>query len=186
MELLEYDSIVEKLRDKRRKLDLTQSEVAHKAEVNKATVSRMENKGTKNINYQTVYSIWSELNRREQQQKPTDVAEDIMSPDIEWVITDESARDARMLMYEYCFSQVPVRLPEEKNSVGTVTERSLMETQNMSKSVDEVMDAPLIEVRPKTTKEVIVNIFKDGEDAVLVRDPDGDAYSGIVTRADTF
>lgn len=185
MELFDYDTITEKLRHKRRKLDLTQADVAKDADVDKSTVSRLENKGTRNINYQTVHTVWSELEKAESQ--PSDaVAEDIMTESVEWITVDDTARDAGIRMRKKCFSQLPVKPAERVECVGIVTERTLMLNEDNSKSIGEIMDARPIEVRPQTSKDAIINLFKDSEPVVLVKDPEDESYVGIVTPADTF
>lgn len=186
MELFEYDTVVEKLRHKRKKLDLNQADTANGAGINKATLNRLENKGTRNVNYQTIYSVWSYLDEEERKQTSSIVAEDIMSENIEWISPDDTARDAEILMRKRCFSQLPVKRPHENECVGTITERILMLNDDKSNLVEEIMGAPLVGVRPHTSKDTVVSLFKDDEDAVLVKDPEEEYYSGIVTPADTF
>lgn len=185
MELLQYDSVCEKLLHKRQKLGLNQNTVARKAEVDKATVSRVENKKVKNVNYQTVYDIWEALDGVEKEQSSMELAKDIMSDQITWVTADDSARDARKLMYECCFSQLPIKSPDRKECIGVVTERILMRTDDITVKLSEIMGPTLIEIKPKTSKETIINLFKDDEPAVLVKNNEG-SYVGIVTPADTF
>jgi predicted transcriptional regulator len=186
MELLQFDSVVEKLEHKRRQLGLNQNKVADEAGIDKGTLSRIEREKVDGVNYNTIYSVWSVLQEEEQKQTSAERAKDIMSEEIAWITTDKSARNARDLMTDHCFSQLPVKSPEQEGCVGVVTEHNLMKTDNLSVKVNEVMDSPLIEIKPRTSKESIVNLFKDNEPAVLVRSAKSESYDGIVTPADTF
>lgn len=106
MELLEYESLMRKLRDKRRRLGTEQREVAQRAGVSPAQLSRME-RGKADAKYATVFRVWQTL--RELETERAETAADLCAEDICWVTTGETGRDARRKLLTHDDSQLPVR-----------------------------------------------------------------------------
>lgn len=181
MDILPYASLMKKLKQKRQSLDITQKEVAHRAGVSPAQLSRMEN-GNAEAKYSTVYSVWETLQKADSSTEET--AADICTESIAWVTTEQTGRDARRLMLEKAYSQVPVREPDGEQSVGSLTERILMETEDVDRPIHKLMADPFIEVRPDTSKSAVVELLRDENDALLVGGRGESEYSGIITPAD--
>lgn len=177
MELLPYESLMRKLREKRRSLNVTQRQVASEAGVSPSQLSRMEN-GNAEAKYRTVHAVWESLRRHERAAQET--AATLCSPDVAWAAADESVRAAWLRMRENHFSQLPVR-DDAGRHVGGVTERSFVDADKTA-PVREVMDSRFVEVSSTTARETLAALLRDETPAVLVRD--GDEYNGIVTTAD--
>lgn len=178
MELVDYDTLTGKLRDKRRRLGTTQQEVAARAGVSKAHLSRVENGNTK-ATYQFVYDVWTALGELEE---PEETAADLCHESIAWVTTEDTRRDATVLMHRHGYSQVPVREPDEERAVGSVTLHGLVNETNDT-PVSNLVEPRFPEVGPATGRSAVKRLLAN-ESAVLVRCDDGDGYRGIVTLAD--
>jgi predicted transcriptional regulator len=177
MELLPYDAMTRALREKRRDLDIQQQEVARRADISPAYLSRIE-KGTTEANYSTIYNVWEVLQHVATAEQAT--AADLMSGTITWIDADETVREARSIMLEHDFSQLPVR--DGDGTVGRVTERLLLERSEPETRISTVMGEPFLEVSPSTSRDAVSALFSDGNPALLVRD-DGQ-YCGIITPMD--
>ncbi len=183
MHLFTYESLMRKLRTKRQELGLTQKEVAAQAGISAAQLSRMEN-GNAEAKYRTVYRVWKELDTVADTTEQT--AEALATPDITWITTAQTGREARRLMWDNNYSQLPVCEPEHQEAVGGITDRLLMLADELRQPITELMGPPFIEVRPETSRSAVVELLQDGNDAVLVR-PDGTGqYTGIITPADVL
>lgn len=177
MELLPYESLMAKLREKRRALDVTQRQVASEAGVSPSQLSRMEN-GNAEAKYRTVYAVWETLRRHERADRET--AADRCSPTVAWAETDETVREAWLRMRNNHFSQLPVRDGDGRH-VGGVTERSFVDASKEA-LVEDVMGPKFVEVAATTGRDALAALLREETPAVLVRgDPD---YAGIVTTAD--
>jgi|APHM01.1.fsa_nt_gi Predicted transcriptional regulator with C-terminal CBS domains len=179
MELLEYESLMRKLKDKRRELGIQQKELAGKADVSAAQLSRMEN-GRADAKYATVYDVWQELKRYEDEQ--TDTAADLCTPTIDWVSTNQIAAEAARLLIENDYSQAPVREPDKQRAVGSINTEALLETAGSDQPVSELMTDPFVEVPPSTTKTAIREHLVTQKNAVLVWSDS--EYRGIITKFD--
>ena len=177
VELLPYETLMATLRERRRELGVQQKWVAGQAGISAAYLSRMEN-GNTNANYATVYAVWRVLRDREVGDQET--AADLMTPAVSWVAVDDSWRTARETMFENDYSQLPVR--DGDRSVGSITERTLLDNHGEERRVGDMMGAAFIEVRPDTTRDAVAALLRDENDALLVTD--GDEYVGIVTAMD--
>lgn len=179
MELLPYESLMTKLREKRRALDVTQRQVASEAGVSPSQLSRMEN-GNAEAKYRTVHAVWETLRRHERESRET--AAELCSPTVAWADTDESVRDAWLRMREHHYSQLPVRDARGRH-VGGVTERSFVDAEKDA-PVEAVMGPKFVEVSAATGRETLAALLREETAAVLVRGRDDDSYAGIVTTAD--
>lgn len=179
MELLPYESLMAKLREKRRALDVTQRQIASEAGVSPSQLSRMEN-GNAEAKYRTVHAVWETLRRHEAVDRKT--AAELCSPTVAWADTDETVRDAWLRMRTHHYSQLPVRDGAGRH-VGGVTERSFVDAPKTA-PVAEVMGAKFVTVSPETSRETLAALLREETAAVLVRGGEDDSYAGIVTTAD--
>lgn len=177
MRVLPYDEIMDALRRKRRKLDVTQRELANRVGISKSMLSQMEH-GKKDAKYATVHDVWQQLQIMEQEQGET--AEELMNAPVNWVRPDDSALDVRSLMHEHDFSQVPVA--EDGEMVGSITERDMMDVGDAETPVKEFMGEPFETVSKTTGRNAVRELLKDDNDALIVTE--GKKYLGIITKAD--
>lgn len=179
MELLTYESLMRKLRDKRRTLGIQQKQVAAEADVSAAQLSRMEN-GKADAKYTTVYDVWETLKRYEDDEATT--AADLCTSSIDWVTTDQTGVEAARLLLDNDYSQAPVREPTGGRAVGSLTTETLLEEGSSDQPVTDLMSDPFVEVPPDTPRLGIESLLRTDSNAVLVR-LDG-TYRGIITKFD--
>jgi predicted transcriptional regulator len=170
------------LRERRNELGLTQSELADRAGVSQPLIARIEG-GDVDPRLSTLRSIVEALDAAE---GGILRAADLMHSPVASVRPDTSVHDAKELMDERGFSQVPVL--ENDRPVGVIGNSDI---RQRSESVDgeNVGDLPVNEVQreaftivePTATIDEINN-YLNHNDAVLVVE-DGET-SGIVTEAD--
>lgn len=177
MELLPYDVLVRALREKRRALDVQQNQLAHEVEISPAYLSRIEHANAE-ATYTTVYRIWRALDERDREANPTAV--DLMTTDIAWVGVDDTWRDARELMLENAYSQLPVLT--DGACVGSITEQTLVRAEDRDTPIGELMEEPFLEVRPETSRDACATLLQEGNYALLVSD--GETLVGIITPID--
>lgn len=178
MELVEYEDLMQALRRKRKRLDITQKELADRAGISNAQLNRMEH-GNVEATYSTVYCIWQTLRQLEENKRTT--AGELCSDLITWVRPNDTCAQAKKLMLDNDFSQLPVQ-GENGDAVGSITDTGLMEVKDPDRPVEEVIEEPFPEISSDTSREVVEALFRDGNQAVLVTNSDG--YSGIITKAD--
>jgi predicted transcriptional regulator len=165
------------LREKRKALDLTQSELAERAEVSQPLIARIEG-GDVDPRLSTLRRI---VNALEEAEGSILRAADLMHEEVVAVAPDESVRQAASVMSDHDYSQLPVL--EHERPVGSISESDLVGldenardqpvSQHMSESFPTVsIDASIDEVRH------LLEYYK----AVMVTD--GGEAVGIVTEAD--
>ena len=163
----------------RKKLGLTQFDLAHKSGVSQSLIAKLE-AGRLDPSYSNIKKIFSaldELSRKEEL-----MAKDIMNRKIVSVNANESVANVIKLMKKYGFSQMPV---EEKGKiVGLITERNLLEVVETPKEelrVKEIMEEcpPIITL--ETRLEVISNLLKHFP-IVLVAEKGN--YKGLISKTD--
>jgi predicted transcriptional regulator len=178
MDLIEYEDLMRRLREKRKEVGLQQKMVAHEAGIDASHLSRME-RHFDPANYRTVYHVWEIIEREASSQEET--AGELKASPIVWAETDETHREVRRRMRDGKFSQLPVR-DESGDHVGRITETILMANDNTERAIRELMGAPLPEVPHHRSREAVRGILGDDEPAVLVTE-DSEPV-GIVTKTD--
>ena len=174
---------ISELRIMRKRLGLTQQELARLAGVSQGLIARIES-GTVDPRYSTLKKIMDTL---EGKKSEVLLAENIMNKPVEYVLTSDKVRKVIELMKRKKISQVPVL--ERGIMVGFIGETTLLnkygETKSMKKMeemrVREIMDAPLPTVSPKESFEN-VQVLLNEKPAVIVMDKG--FVSGIITKAD--
>lgn len=177
MDLLPYEVLMETLRRRRKELQLTQRAVAEEADISYSMLNRME-KHNQDANYRTVYRVWEVINNAQQREMAT--AQDLMNSPIEYAHSGETHESVAERMQELAVSQLPVE--NDGEIVGHISERLLMDNDDHSVTVDELMDEPLMSVPHTTGRDALRAIFFDGNSAVVVTEK-GEPV-GIVTPAD--
>lgn len=178
MDLIEYEDLMRRLREKRKEVGLQQKEVAHRADIDPSWLNKMENHGEPAL-YPTVYRVWEIIKQEESSEKET--AGELKASPIKWAKTDQTHRDVRYKMRDERLSQLPVE-DESGDHVGRITESHLMTNDDKEQPIRELIGPQLIEVPHHMGREALAEILMDDEPAVLVTE-DGD-HVGIVTKTD--
>jgi len=168
----------EDLKERREELELTQSELAEMADVSQPLIARIEG-GDVDPRLSTLRRIVNALREAE---GGLPRAEDLMHSPIVSVQPDDSVREARELMDERGYSQVPVvRDGTASGMIGTSDIRQRSEENVGDLPVAEVMHESISTVEPDATFNS-VDAKLDHNEAVLV--VEGGRTKGIITEAD--
>jgi predicted transcriptional regulator len=168
----------EDLRERRTELELTQSELADRADVSQPLIARIEG-GDVDPRLSTLRRIVDALQEAE---GGVLRARDLMHSPVVSVAPDDSVHDTTELMNEKGYSQVPVvREGSPQGLIGTSDIRQRPEENVGDLPVAEVMGESMTAVEPDATLDA-VDSHLDHNDAVLVVE-DGETV-GIITEAD--
>jgi predicted transcriptional regulator len=170
----------EDLRERRKALELTQSELADSADVSQPLIARIEG-GDVDPRLSTLRRIVTALNDAESAIRR---AEDIMHESVTYVLEDDSVARAVDIMGEEGFSQLPV-VDAGHTPVGLISNSDIRrhrEDRDLEQlPVRDVMSEAFITVDPDTPLDT-VNDHLNHSKAVLVKD--GGEMVGIITEAD--
>ncbi|WP_456367906.1 CBS domain-containing protein [Thermococcus sp.] len=171
------------IRKIRKKLGITQEELAKKAGVTQAYIAKLE-AGKVDPRLSTLNRILQALLECKKAQLK---AKDIMSSPVISVKPYETVENVIKLMSRHNISQVPVI--SGNKVVGSITERTLvrqsLEYDDIYEhKVMELMDEPFPIVNEDEDLEVVKYLLEDNP-AVLVQDKTG-RIVGIITRVDLF
>lgn len=178
-----YLPLPAELRALRKKLGLTQAQLAESAGVSQPLVARIEN-GTVDPRYSTLSSVVAALNRAER--KGVLLAEVMASPVASVRATDTVAMAIRV-MREKGISQLPVFA--KGVPVGSLSDRSIVHALSEAASADElartsvqgVMGPPFPMAGPDMSVEQAYRLLED-QPAIIVMDKGKPV--GIVAKAD--
>ncbi|WP_255151770.1 CBS domain-containing protein [Halorarius halobius] len=177
MQIPEYDTTMQILRDKRIELELSLFEVANEVNLSDSQLNRMELAQT-NGSYRNVQRVWQVL--QEHDTASQESAESLMVEDIEWAYKGETRADVVSKLTGNDFSQLPVM--DEGEAIGFVTDFDLMEHPDPKTPVEDMMGMSAISVEPTDSRELVKAILEEGYPSVLVEDNDG--YCGLITQFD--
>ncbi len=176
---------IDDLRKLRRKLSLTQSEVARLAGVSQSLVSQIES-GEVDPRLSTLRRIVDALNREESGREI--LAEDIYIRNLIYVSPQDLVTEAANTMWANSISQLPV-IHNGKN-LGSISEKSItaqiakgsaMDLAN--KTIEEIMQDPFPMIGRHTRIEAIVTLLQDNPAVLVIEDGKID---GIITKADVL
>lgn len=168
----------EDLRERRDKLNLTQSDLAGRAEVSQPLIARIEG-GDVDPRLSTLRRIVTALDEAEGGLLH---AHELMNESVVSVEPDDSVNEALELMDEQGYSQLPVISQGAVEGLISTSSIRQQEGSNLGKlPVNEVMNESTTTVEPGETLADIESSL-DHNDAVLVKD-EGDVV-GIITEAD--
>lgn len=174
--LPEYERLVKKIRSERKRLGLSQRELAAKADISKSVVGKLERK--ENVpNYKNVKAIHKVIEKEREDEKRR--AREYMNEKIISVKPADKLKDAAEIMNEHGFSQLPVR--EKGDYVGLIVSTQLIDVKDKEKKVSELDYRPLPSIPPRTPREDFSRLF-DSNRAVLVKSENN--VLGIITAAD--
>jgi len=168
----------EDLRERRTELGLTQSELAERADVSQPLIARIEG-GDVDPRLSTLRRIVNALHEAE---GGILRAENLMNEEVVSVEPDDSVHNARELMDEMGYSQVPViRDGSPLGLIGNTDIRQRSEDNVGELPVAGVMHESIAQVEPDATIDE-VGTYLDHKAAVLV--VEGGRTVGIITDAD--
>jgi len=166
------------LRERRKELDLTQSELAERADVSQPLIARIEG-GDVDPRLSTLRRIVGALDEAE---SAVMHAEDIMHEGVIHVAPDDSVREAIDVMVKEGYSQLPVvRDGRPQGIISNSDIRQLDSETAGDLPVADAMREAITTVEPTATLDE-VNAHLNHQDAVMVV-ADGQ-LKGIITEAD--
>lgn len=174
-----FDDVRERIVQQRKKIGMTQADLAEQADVSQSFIAKLE-RGQSTPNYEAVARLYNTLEEMVRGEEQT--AAEIMTSYVVTVNPDDSVRHASGLMKAENYSQLPV-VDDSGHCVGTVTTMSLLEAPS-SEPVSDHMTAPLPEVPHNTSKTAVCELLTTA-DAVLVQRQD-DGVIGIITASDVL
>ena len=169
--------------ERRRKLGLTQSQLAELAGVSQSYIAKLE-AGNIEPSYTKVKSLFEALDRLEQEKQVS--AGQIMNRSVVGIQKTTPISDAIDIMRKNGFSQLPVM--DVERPIGSISEGTLLDhllaskkNESHAKVVSEIMDEPFPQVGEDAPVSLITNLLKFYP-AVLVQRKGN--IVGIVTKAD--
>ncbi len=165
------------LRERRKQLGLTQSEVAEAAGVSQPLIARIEGGGV-DPRLSTLRRIVEVLNEREAKVVR---AEELMSTSVVSVQADDSVKLAASRMSDAAYSQLPVL--EGEVAVGSITLGNLagLDDADRDDPISKHMQEPFPVVSPSTPVSEIKTLLEHARAVVVTEDG---RPVGIITEAD--
>jgi len=165
----------------RKRLGITQKELAKKANVSQSVIAKVE-RNQLNLSYEKAKRIFDTLANLEQ--KSSKKVEEIMTPNIIGIKQGNNLAKASQKMHEQGYSQLPIIGPKG-NIIGSITDKTF--TKLISKGerelhdtlVEEVMEEPFPTVDKNVSVRAVARLLEERR-AVIVKDKGN--YIGIVTR----
>ncbi|RLI08730.1 transcriptional regulator [Candidatus Bathyarchaeota archaeon] len=175
---------LETIAARRRRLGLTQTELAELAGVSQSYIAKLEARKIE-PSYSRVKAILEALQRLEQKQETK--ASEIMTPEVVGVQVRDPVQRAVALMREHGYSQLPVF--DSERSVGSVSEGTLIDKivngregpSITGRPISEIMDDAFPQVSEDAPVSLLTSLLRIYP-AVLVSSKG--RITGIVTKAD--
>jgi predicted transcriptional regulator len=174
---------LEIISDRRRKLGLTQSQLAELAGVSQSYIAKLE-AGNIEPSYVKVKALFEALDRLGQERQVS--AGQIMNRSVVGIQKVISISEAINIMRRNGFSQLPVM--DGERSIGSISEGTLLDhmlevrkNESLAKVVSEIMDEPFPQVGEDAPVSLLTNLLKFYP-AVLVQKKG--SVVGIITKAD--
>lgn len=175
------------LKKKRKRLGISQSELAEKAGFSQPLVARIEREDI-DPRFSTFEKLKKALKNAENRKSKK--ARDLMSSPIIYASSKEKIFEVTEKMVKNDISQIPIIEKgiqkgsiTESTMVNSLSNRDVKEKNMRSKEVEKVMDPPFPTLSDKSSLEEVMNLLKSNQ-AVLVSE-NGDV-AGIVTKADVI
>ncbi len=167
----------EDIRRRRKKLKITQKELAERVGVSQSLIAKLESGmlDPKLSLIKKILAVFEELERKK-------VAENVMTSPVIVAEADETIWKVAKTMIEKGISQMPVI--EKGRIVGSVSERGIFKAFYEGKrdiKVKDVLEPPLPEINPKTDVEEFSKLLLENPAVVVV---EGGKILGIITKHD--
>jgi len=169
---------IKEIKDIRKKLGLTQSQLANLSSVSQSLIAKIE-AGRLDPTYSNAIKIFDALTQFGE--KKGLKAEEIMNIKIISITPDSNIRDAILKMRKNSFSQLPVI--HDHKAIGMISEASLLDSllEKKGNSVSDVMDSPPPIISFDAGLDVVTNLLKYFQ-MVLVSKKGN--LIGVITKTD--
>ncbi len=170
---------IEELKDVRRKLGLTQIDLAKKSGVSQSLIAKIESKRV-----DPTYSNWIKIEKAisDLGKNHEICAEEIMQKKVIFVDAQEDAKKAIEIMKKHEISQMPVM--ESGKIIGIISESTILDSIMNGQSINKVKtmmeEAPPI-ISKTTSVDVISSLLKFFS---LIIVSEKGKYIGLITKAD--
>ncbi|HEX54571.1 MAG: hypothetical protein DRO90_02990 [Candidatus Altiarchaeales archaeon] len=167
----------------RKRLGMTQTELARMANVSQSLIARIEN-GAVDPKYSNVMRIFKTLNEIKSKEL---CARDIMTPNVVRIQMNSCIGKAAKLMRTHNISQLPVF--DGNRIIGSISEQSILDKVSSgidieklsSKRINELMEEPFPIVGMKTPLSTISLLLGNNKAVLVVEKGE---IRGIITNAD--
>ncbi|MHA1581031.1 MAG: CBS domain-containing protein [Candidatus Baldrarchaeia archaeon] len=177
----------EDIKKLRKKVGLTQTELAKLAGVSQSLIARIE-KGTVDPRLSTLRRIIEAIKLVEMRAKKAKSAKDVMYSPVITIKSNDKVKKAIELMEKYAISQLPV-VNDKGVPVGSITESTVLkkllsgEPEKILKlKVEEIMEESFPTITPSTNIKDIQQLILKKYPAVLVMEKG--KIIGIITKMD--
>ncbi len=170
-----------KLKELRKKMDITQSELAQKAGVSQSLIAKVES-GRTMPSYENGRKILEALQEITDENHVDLRARVVQNDEIISLKPNDRVGEALDLMKEHAISQIPII--EGGKAIGCVTETSLLtdfESVDREERLSKVMERGLAMIDVDADLEVVKDLLKNYPCILTVKDGD---ISGLITKAD--
>jgi predicted transcriptional regulator len=173
---------LEKIKQMRQKLGLTQTELAKLSGVSQSLITKIE-RGRLEPSYSIVIKLFNVLDEKLADIQKEIIAKNICTKKISFIKSNDSIDNAIKLMKKYAISQIPVI--DENVIVGSISEETFIKNyskiKNKEMKVKEIMDEPFPTISEDTHLTLIRNILKTYSAIILTK---YGKPTGIITKAD--
>ncbi len=177
---------IRELKKRRKRLGLTQKEIATLAGVSQSIIAKIES-GKVSPTYYTVKKIIEALDNVEKEEGT--VAKDIMNTKIVYIDKNDKVEKVINVMNRTNYSQIPVL--ERGYPIGTVTEKTIFDLLSNGKKLSDILDKKIEDVMEESLPTIQENESIDSVSTLLKSNPGvlvvkGGRAIGIITKADLF
>ena len=162
----------------RKKLDLTQFELAKRAGVSQSLIAKIES-GILDPTYTNAKKIFMALSDLEKKKELK--AEDIVNKKIISINPDDDIKNAIYKMKKFQISQMPVI--KDNKSIGFISESTVLEnlTEKKANFVKDIMEESPPIISKETSSQLISSLLKHYSMILVAR---GGNLIGLITKAD--
>jgi predicted transcriptional regulator len=173
---------LEKIKQTRQKLGLTQTQLASLAQVSQSLITKIE-RGTVEPSFSIAKKIFTVLEEQLAHTQKEILAKDVCTKNIIVIKSESTSNNAMSLMKKHAISQMPVI--KEKIIVGSISEVTFIKKydrlKNQGLSVEDIMDEPFPTVPETMTITLIRDILKLYPAVLTLKQG---KPTGIITKAD--
>lgn len=172
------------IRERRKKLGITQSKLAEYSGVSQSLIAKIES-GKVDPSYSKAVRIFQTLDQLESRNTPKTC--EIMTTKVISVSRGETIKKAIHLMEKYNISQLPVM--DKNRPIGTISEKNILshiingyDPRKLANTpVEKVMDEPPPQLPDTTPLDTIAKILHDYPAVLITKKEE---IRGIITKAD--
>lgn len=173
---------LERIKQMRQKLGLTQAQLAKLAGVSQSLITKVE-RGDIEPSYSIVRRIFTVLEEELADTQKEIIAKNICTKNIAFIKSDDTIEKAIKLMKKLAISQMPVM--KEKIIIGSISEETFIKNYDRIKSkdmkVEQIMDDPFPTMPEDTHITLIKDVLKTYPAVILTKQG---KPTGIISKAD--